>query len=121
MPVETLRRADIKSEKLTTGWDKIVEAFELDADVVLDLKHLRELREQFVEKPTTYGAGSLEPGELKDEHERALLEAVMESVRPEKEAVTEDKPQRIVLPEEELEDSSLYEEKKGLWRLDRGT
>ena len=90
VPDATLKRSDIKSEKLLAGWDKIVKAFDLGPEVVLSLEQLRELRAKFVEEPTTYGAGALEPAELQDERERALLEAVMESVQPEKEAVTEE-------------------------------
>ena len=56
-PATTLKRADIKSEKLLTGWDKIAKAFELGSEVVLSLEQLREFRAQFVEEPTTYGAG----------------------------------------------------------------
>ena len=90
VPDATLKRSDIKSDKLSTGWDKIVKAFDLGSDVVLSLEQLRELRAKFLEEPTKYGAGALEPTEIADEHERALLEAVRESVQPEKEAVTEE-------------------------------
>ena len=90
VPTSTLKRADIKSEKLLAGWDKIAKAFELDSDADLTLEELRALRAQFVETPTEFGAGSLEPAEVGDSEQRALLEAVKETVQPEKEAVTEE-------------------------------
>ncbi|MCA9776438.1 MAG: hypothetical protein KC800_06980 [Candidatus Eremiobacteraeota bacterium] len=90
VPTSVLKRADIKSEKLLAGWDKIVKAFGLDSDAALTVQELRKLRARYVETPTEFGAGSLDPAEVEDAQERALLEAVKETVQPERETVTEE-------------------------------
>jgi hypothetical protein len=89
-PSDVLKREHLKSENLQTAWDKIVKAFGLEQNVSWTYAELQKLRFRYIDDPMAFGAGSLAPDEVKDEAHRALLEAVAESVKPEREAVTEE-------------------------------
>ena len=95
-PSEELKRDHLKTEKLQVAWDKVVRAFKLEPDASVSYSELQKLRFRYVEDPTAFGAGSLSPDEVDGGDEKALLEGVAESVKPEKETVTEEQLDRFL-------------------------